>query len=48
MNWNFDLKQHQMDKIEEMFISGRIDKEVYFELEYLMSSNRKLFVVCLN
>jgi len=48
MNWNFNLKQYQLDKIEEMFTSGRIDKEVYFELEEILTVNKKLFVICLN
>lgn len=48
MNWNFNLKQYQLDKIEELFIAGTIDKEVYFELEEILTVNKKLFVICLN
>ena len=48
MSWNFDLKQKQMDKIEELFLSGRIDKEVYFELESILTANGELFKICLN
>ena len=48
MNWNFNLKQYQLDKIEELFTSGTTDKEVYFELEEILTVNKKLFVICLN
>ena len=48
MNWHFNLKQNQLDRIAEMFIDGKIDKEVYFELESILTANGELFKICLN
>lgn len=44
----YNLLQISFDHQTELFISGKIPMQLYFEIEQLFITRSKLFTICLN